>query len=339
MRCIHCGTAAGKQRADELTHDEAIALIDELAELGTESITISGGEPLLRKDWRDLALRMRERGVKPYMITNGFAVTPEIVQDMKQIGFTNIGVSLDGTEPTHNYIRANEKSFKRAVEAMGMMRDAGVRFCAITQVSNINLDELDEIRKILTDVSCPAWRIQMTTPTGRMPREMVLSLDKYPVLVDKILEYQKKEGIHIDIGENVGYFGCKGTELMGGQAYFGCYAGTRVAGIESNGDIKGCLSMPEEFVEGNIRDGGFARVWNNPDGFAYNRKFTRETADGACRECDFLPLCRGGCATTSWAATKSRANNPYCIYQIEKSQGIAPPEHEGISELLERFAE
>jgi radical SAM protein with 4Fe4S-binding SPASM domain len=339
MRCLHCGTSAGKARADELSHDEAIALIDELAELGTDSITISGGEPLLRKDWRDLARHMKKRDVKPYIITNGFAVTPEIVQDMKEIGFTNIGVSLDGTESTHNYIRQNKNSFPRAVNAMRLMDEAGVRFCAITQVSNINLAELDAIRDILLDVHCPAWRIQMTTPTGRMPREMVLSLDNYPVLIDKILEYQKLGGIDIDVGENVGYFGCKGTELLDGQAYFGCYAGTRVAGVESNGDIKGCLSMPEEFVEGNVRDGGFTKIWNNPDGFAYNRKFTRETADGACRECEYLPLCRGGCATTSWAATKSRANNPYCIYQIEKQQGITPPEHEGITELLQRFAE
>lgn len=339
MRCLHCGTSAGKQRADELTTAEALALIDELKELGTDSITISGGEPMLRKDWRELARHMKDSGIKPYIITNGFAVTPDIVQEMKAIGFTNVGISLDGTEPTHNHIRQNSKSFEKAVNAMRLLHEEGLRFCAITQVSNMNLKELDAIREILIDANCPAWRIQMTTPTGRMPKDMVLSLENYPLLVDKILEFQKMDGIDIDVGENIGYFGCKGTELLDGEAYFGCYAGTRVAGIESNGDIKGCLSMPEEFVEGNIRDGGFAKIWDKRDGFKYNRCFTRETADGACRECEYLPLCRGGCTTTSWSATGKRADNPFCMLQIEAGQGIAPPKHEGIDQLLEQFRE
>ncbi len=340
MRCIHCGTSAGKAREDELTTDEALALIDELKDLGCEAITISGGEPMLRKDWRQLADRIRQNGINAYIITNGFAVTPEVVKDMKEIGFKNIGVSLDGTESTHNHIRQNKNSFQRVISTMDLLHREGLRFCAITQVSNINLNELDQIRQILIDAHCPAWRIQMTTPTGRMPREMVLSLENYPVLIDKILEFQKDDDtIGIDVGENIGYFGCKGSELLGGHPYFGCYAGTRVAGIESNGDVKGCLSMPENFVEGNIRDGGFAKVWNKKDGFQYNRCFTRETAEGACRDCEYLPLCRGGCTTTSWAASGKRADNPFCMYQIECKQGIVPPRNEAVEQLLQQFRE
>ncbi len=340
MRCLHCGTAAGKLRPTELTTQEALGLIDELADLGCARIHISGGEPLLREDWRELARHMNTRGIHAYLITNGYVVTENIVKDFKELQIRNVGVSFDGIETTHNYIRQNKESHRRALNAMRLMREQEVLFCAITQVSNLNLGELDQIRQTLIDAGCPAWRIQMTTCTGRMSRDLVLDLDNYPALIDKCLEYKKENSvIDIDVGENIGYYGCKGTELRDGHLYLGCYAGTRILGIESDGTVKGCLSMPEDFVEGNIRDSSLTAIWNNPEGFKYNRQFTRNTATGECHACKYLPLCRGGCTTTSWSATGQRANNPYCIYQIEQKQGIQPRDNETISRLLAMFPE
>ncbi|HDS01504.1 MAG TPA: radical SAM protein [candidate division Zixibacteria bacterium] len=338
MRCLHCGTAAGQKRSDELTHEEAIALVDELCGLGAQEITLSGGEPLLRKDWPQLAQRIIDGGSKAYLITNGYAVDEKIVDEFERINFTNIGVSFDGTEPTHNHIRQREKSFKRAKNAMQMMSDRGnIRFCAITQVSNMNLNEMDEIKQILQDVGCRQWRIQMTTSTGRMKEQdnMVLTTDKFPYLVDKLLEYKEEGKIDIDVGENIGFYGCKGTQLWDGKPYFGCFAGMRVAGITSNGEVRGCLSMPEYFNEGNIRDSSFTEIWDDPNNFMYNRVFRSSDAGGWCKECKYLPLCRGGCATTSFSATNMRANNPYCMYQIEKANGIECEDNEMIQSLLD----
>ena len=341
MRCLHCGTAAGNKRPQELTDDETYAVIDELTALGGDIVTLSGGEPLIRKNWREMARRFVKNGIHTGLISNGYLITPQIVDDFKEIGMDNIGISFDGTEKTHNYIRQRPDSFRRALEAMKMMTEAKQFYCAVSQISNLNINELDQIRQILLDVGCPQWRIQMTTDTGRMSKDFVLSLDKYPAFIDKIIEFQKKNNeIEIDAGENIGYYGCRGMELREGYPYLGCYAGIFVLGIESDGTIKGCLSMPEEFVEGNVRDSSLTEIWNNPEGFAYNRKFTRETATGECHACKYLPLCRGGCATTSWSASSERANNPYCIYQIEMKQGIQPPpDTHAIIDLLDRFKE
>lgn len=341
MRCLHCGTAAGNKRPDELTDDQTYQVIDELAELGCEVLTLSGGEPLIRKNWREMARRLVGHGVQTCIISNGYIINQKIVDDFAEIKFGNIGISFDGTEKTHNHIRQRPDSFQRAYKAMKLLSEAKLRYCAVTQVSNMNLGELDQIRQLLVDVGCPQWRVQMTTDTGRMSKDLVMPLENYQEFIDKILEFRKKdEELEIDIGENIGYYGCRGMDIRRGNPYLGCYAGTRVLGIESDGKIKGCLSMPEEFVEGNICDSSLIELWNKPDGFAYNRKFTKETASGACHECKYLPLCRGGCATTSWSATGERANNPFCIYQIEKAQGIEPPEDtEMIVDLLDQFKE
>jgi len=338
MRCLHCGTAAGKIRSDELTTQEALNLIDELTDLGSERITLSGGEPLLRKDWALLARRVNERGAHAYLITNGYAVDEAIIAQFEELGFKNIGVSFDGTEKTHNYIRQRDESYRRAVKAMSMMAKSGkINFCAVSQISNMNLGELDQIKRILEDIGVPKWRIQMTTSTGRMREhsEMVLTLDRFPQFIDKLLAYKQSNGIAIDVGENIGFYGCKGTKLWDDKPYMGCFAGLRVAGITSNGDVRGCLSLPEEFKEGNIRDSSFAAIWNNPQGFAYNRQFSNLTAEGFCRTCKYQPLCRGGCATTSYAASGTRANNPYCIYQVELQEGIDGPDNDLVADLLE----
>lgn len=340
MRCLHCGTSAGKKRPDELTTEEALNLIDELAELGSEEITLSGGEPLLRSDWRQMAARIKERGVNLAMISNGYAVTEKVVEDFDRLRFNDVGISFDGTLKTHNYIRQREDSWQKARSALKMMAENGnFTFCAVSQVSNMNLHELDEIKNILVDVGCRLWRIQMTTATGRMKdhRNLVLSLDNLPELIDKMLEIKEDPAIDLDVGENIGYYGCKGYKLWDDMPYFGCYAGTRVVGIESNGTIKGCLSMQEDFVEGNIRDTSFTEIWNKPDGFLYNRRFTRESAEGFCYDCKYLPLCRGGCTTTSFSSTGCRANNPYCQYRLEHEQGIECQDTELVSSLLGQF--
>jgi radical SAM protein with 4Fe4S-binding SPASM domain len=342
MRCLHCGTAAGKKRPDELTTDEALKLIDDLAELGAESIGLSGGEPLLREDWLTLGKRIKARGMLPVIITNGLAMTDKDIENMAEVPFSKVGVSFDGTKKTHNRIRQREDSFDGALSAMRRMAKNGApNFCAVTTVSNVNYRELDDIYDLLLEAGCREWQVQLCTSTGRMRTsgELVLPLAEYPNMVNKLIEFQdRKNGIHIDVGENIGYFGQAGTKLWRDDVYMGCYAGTRILGIESNGNIKGCLSMPEEFVEGNIREKTLKEIWNNPDGFAYNRKFTHETASGFCHDCKYLPLCRGGCTTTSTSASGCRADNPYCTYRIEQQRGIpAPPDNEIVKSLLSRF--
>ena len=94
MRCLHCGTAAGKRRPEELSTQEALDLIDELCALGAVDVTLSGGEPLMRKDWPLLAERLRDQGAKPYLITNGYAVTEKTVDEFARSGHAQCGIEF-----------------------------------------------------------------------------------------------------------------------------------------------------------------------------------------------------------------------------------------------------
>jgi radical SAM protein with 4Fe4S-binding SPASM domain len=78
----------------------------------------------------------------------------------------------------------------------------------------------------------------------------------------------------------------------------GCYADCQAIGIQSNGGVKGCLSLqpragePEPFIEGNLRHESLQQIWFGPGRFAYNRASSHELA-GACRACSQRSLCRG----------------------------------------------
>ena len=93
-----------------------------------------------------------------------------------------------------------------------------------------------------------------------------------------------------------------------------------VLGIQSNGNVKGCLSLPDEFIEGNIRKIGLKRIWENEKSFAYTRRFKKENLKGKCRKCRYGHVCKGGCTDMAFSSTGEINNNPYCIRLIEKGE-------------------
>ena len=98
MRCGHCGSSCAGSLPDELTHEEAVRLCDDLAELGLRHITLSGGEPLLRKDWHAIAQRFTRQGILVNMISNGWLLNDSVIDTALSCGLESIGVSLDGLE-------------------------------------------------------------------------------------------------------------------------------------------------------------------------------------------------------------------------------------------------
>ncbi|MFO8052318.1 MAG: SPASM domain-containing protein [Thermoplasmatota archaeon] len=103
------------------------------------------------------------------------------------------------------------------------------------------------------------------------------------------------------------------------ERWKGCTAGLRSIGITSNGGIVGCLSMGnEDHIEGNIRERSLKEIWEDPNAFAYNRKFSKKDLGPNCEGCRYWKKCKGGCASVSLALTGEFHNDPYCFRRIEK---------------------
>ena len=97
IHCLHCGSSADKTARDnELTTDEALDLIEQLADLGCKRVVLSGGEPFLRNDWAALSMRIRDLGMNVSYISNGFIINDDIIDLLKIIQPVGVSFSLDG---------------------------------------------------------------------------------------------------------------------------------------------------------------------------------------------------------------------------------------------------
>ncbi len=315
LKCFHCGSSAGKARLDELSTKEGIKLCRDLAEIGARGITLFGGEPFLRKDWHILGKEIKDLDMKLSIVSNGFVNANDIIPKLVKLEVDSIQVGLDGTTETHDHIRSIAGSFERAMEFIHLSKEENLPIGAITTVHRMNFKELSEMKDLIIKEGI-GWQIQEAVPIGRFPKEMVLSKEEYYSLGLFIASIQKKyssEGISVP--HNLGFHS---KFIPSFVDWKGCWAGKMVLGIQSDGSVKGCLALPDEFIEDNIREKGIKEIWNDPNSFAYNRKFKKEDLGENCKDCKYGEICRGGCSTRSYSLTGKIHNDPYCFYQIEK---------------------
>ena len=342
MRCLHCASAVndGWNRGDELTLEEALHVGTQLAELGCEEITLSGGEALLRKEWEPIARHLVSLGMRVALISNGYVIDRQMADRVKQSGIYLVALSLDGMEKTHNYIRDNGSSFENVCQAACFLKANNLRVNFVTHANRKNLPELEEMEDLAESLKIDVWRIQVGSPLGRMTQhpELLLTPEELPEVADFIVAAKKRKRITISVGDNVGYFSHHEAELRntpnreGLNFWCGCSAGCLNIGIESNGNVKGCLSLQSDrFVEGNLRHQTLKEIWEKKGNFSYTRDFKIEDLHGHCRDCPYGEICRGGCTFIAFGSTGSPHNNPYCLYNVLKKKESIESQQDGNS--------
>jgi len=321
LNCIHCGSAAGKKRSDELSIEEAFDLCKALKEIDCKGVALMGGEPLLRSDWPEISKRIHELGMELSIITNGWlGQNDEVTQQIVDISPECIAVSLDGGEASvHDMIRGVDGSFKRATAALERYASLGLPTTAITTVHKLNLNQLVTIRDYLRKIGV-AWQIQMATPFGRLERKHVISPEEYYSVAMFIASTRKlySKEILVAGSHDMGYFSDILPELQV-KDWQGCQAGISTLGIQSNGNILGCLALGDDFVEGNVRDRPLPEIWYDEASFAYSRHYKKEDMKAHCSRCIFKERCGGGCSAVSHSMTGNLHQDPYCVRHIEKS--------------------
>ena len=322
LSCIHCGATAGAHRDNELTPEEALTVVDMLRDAGAKGVAIMGGEPLLRPDWHIIAKRIREYGMELSVITNGTVAGDREFELLKTLSPRAVAVSIDAANPAlHDEIRGMKGAWQKSMDFVDKCRKAGLPVSVITTVHKKNLGELGAIKDLLLNKGI-AWQVQTAGAEGvRFPRELLLSDEEFysvGLFVGSMKQTYSPKELPIIGAHDLGYHSYLIPALGLDDNWEGCQAGTSVLGIQSNGDIKGCLAMNESFIEGNIRQKSIKDIWESPDHFAYNRKFDMLELGSNCLDCDFRFSCRGGCSEMSLMLTGQKHNDPYCFLSIEQ---------------------
>jgi len=320
MRCMHCGSSAGDTRTKELTTNEALNLCSQLQELRAKYINLTGGEALLRKDWYAISKEIKDRGMQVSVLSNGLLLNQKSIAQLRSVGVYAIAISLDGGTPqTHDMIRGVPGSFQKCFNALDDLKKEDLPATVITTVHKGNLQELPLIRDLILGKT-KAWQIQIAVPIGRFPRQLILSKEEFYAVALFIAAMKKRycvKELAVMGAHSIGYHSQVLRNTMVSPVWKGCQAGISVLGIESDGSIKGCLSLPESFIEGNIRQRPLVDIWEDPSAFSYNRDFSRSDLNELCAICRFGKTCKGGCTTVSASLTGAPHNDPYCLYHLE----------------------
>jgi radical SAM protein with 4Fe4S-binding SPASM domain len=344
QRCIHCGPRAGARRPDELSTEEALALVAELAAAGVGEVVLIGGEAYLRDDFILVIRAIREAGMDATMTTGGYNLTPARAEAMVEAGIRSVSVSIDGLEESHDRVRATPRSWQRAFAALRNLRRAGSQIAVNTQINAWTRHELEALLELLAAEGVHSWQLQITVAHGSAADHPELLLQPYMLLelfdaLDRVMRRAEALGIRIWPANNLGYFGPLEGRLRGHQKrsmghYNGCEAGKSALGIESDGAIKSCPSLggPTN-TGGNVRERTLAEIWNDAPEITGLRARTVDDLWGYCRECYYAELCLGGCTATTEPLLGRPGNNPYCHHRALEMDRL------GLRERVERVVE
>ena len=326
LKCAHCGSRAGLQRPGELSFEECKSVIDHLSSLGTREITIIGGEAFLRKDWLQIIEYITNKGIDCSMQTGAFMFNEKRILDAKKAGIKNIGVSIDGLSKTHDEIRGRRGSFEHATRALELIKKHDLISSVNTVITSKNKSELNSLLDTFIDLGVKNWQVQLAVAMGNAVDNDYLLIQPFEIIeiIDRLFGLYKK-GLKSDLliqpGNNIGYFGpYEHIWRQGSYGYFnGCSAGNTSIGIEANGDIKGCPSLPtSSYVGGNIREMSLTDIWQHAEELKFTRKRNTNELWGGCKNCYYAEVCYAGCTWTGHVLLGKRGNNPYCYHRASE---------------------
>jgi len=333
LACRHCGSRAGKARPEELSTDECLDLVRQMADLGVFEVTLIGGEAYLRDDWTDIVRAVRKAGMQCTMTTGGRGLTLERALAGKEAGLQSVSISIDGLRETHDLQRGVKGSFDAAMAAFEHLREAKIPVAANTQINKVNLHEIPAVFELLASKKIHGWQFQLTTAMGRAGDEDELLLEPWQVLdvLPMLAELKPKADaakVRFFPGNNIGYYGPYEAIIRAafpGKHRGSCGAGRSTLGIEADGSIKGCPSLPTDaYVGGNIRDDKLVDIWERAAALRFTRDQKVSDLKGFCRTCYYAEECKAGCNWTTHVLFGEIGDNPYCHHRALElqTQGI-----------------
>jgi len=339
LRCLHCHADAREAMANELNLEEAMQTIEEMADLGTEALMFSGGEPLLRKEFvLGLAECCVDLGVIPAMLTNGVLLNHKVAAELKEAGIMAVGIPLDSTIPErHDKLRNTPGTFEKAVQAIKACRDVDLKVVITTMALKNNFDEIPKIIDFIANLGVDQVALYDLVPMGRAKDMMNLAMSQGQrvSLIRYLHKVQKeKEMVFVLSGGDPIYSeivsemhrldGTKPPDLLLKQfwihAPIGCHAGILYLSLRPDGDVYPCPFLPVR--AGNIREQSLTDIWRNSK--VLNELRERIMLKGKCGECEYRETC-GGCRGRAYACTGDYLEtDPVCLGDLLLEEKVYP---------------
>ncbi len=327
LSCKHCRASADLGPFDgELDTAASFRLLDQISELGSPIVILTGGEPLLRDDIFDIARYGTEKGLRMVMAPNGTLITPEHARNMADSGIKRISVSLDGaTKEKHDDFRGVPGAFDGALRGIELAKAAGIEFQINTTISKLNLDQIPEIQELAVKLGAVAHHIFLLVPTGRGKYmiDQEINAREYEETLNWFYDQRDKTPLQLKATCAPHYYrilrqrareeGKKVTfESHGLDAVTrGCLGGCGFCFISHRGIVQPCGFLQVD--SGNVTQESFADIWRGSKVFLALRNY--DDLKGKCGECEYKRVC-GGCRARAFEATGDIMDEePLCSYR------------------------
>ena len=313
LKCVHCYAHAKNTSFDnELSTEQGKQLIDDLADFGSPVMLFSGGEPLVRKDLLQLAAYAVEKGMRAVISTNGTLITPEMARNLKEIGLSYVGISLDGMEEINDRFRGVNGAFRSALEGIKNSQAAGIKVGLRFTVNKFNVNEIPKIFQLLEEMDIPRVCFYHLVYAGRGTKLVKedLSHEGTRAAVDLIIDETRrlfdkgkpKEVLTVDNHADGPYIYLRLLKENPARAKDVLELLKWNEGNNSGRGI-GCVSWDGEVYAdqfwrhhsfGNIKDRPFSQIWMDTSETLMGKlKEKKKHVKGRCATCNWLDVCGG----------------------------------------------
>ena len=344
LKCRHCYMSSdNKKYQNELTTQEAKSFIDDLADFHVPVLLFSGGEPLIRPDFFELAEYAQAKGVRPTLSTNGTLITREVAQRIKDIGVGYVGISLDGLQDVNDQFRGVEGAFQKAMAGIQNCVAVGQRVGLRFTINHHNIQELENIFDFIEreNINRVCFYHLVYSGRGTAMKNQDVTAEESRRAMDIIIRRTKdfedrgleKEILTVDNHCDGVYMYLKalaeGNDQQAAQIkkYISMNGGNRSGIAFGEVDPFGYVH-PDQFTQhhtcGNVRDRKFSEIWqdtSNP--IMAGLKDRKPLLKGRCSQCRFLENCNGNFRTRAEAVTGDFWESDPSCYLTDEEIGIA----------------
>lgn len=327
LACVHCRAAAENGPYEgELDTPAALKLLDEIAEVGSPIVILTGGEPLLRPDIFEIARHGTDKGLRMVMAPNGTLIHEDSARKMAAAGIKRISISLDGaTKEKHDAFRGVDGAFDGALQGIAHAREAGIEFQINTTITKNNLAEIPKIMDLAVSLGAVAHHIFLLVPTGRGKYivDQAIDAEEYEKTLNWFYDQREKTPLQLKATCAPHYYRIlrQRARAEGKQVTFqthgldavtrGCLAGTGFCFISHTGIVQTCGFLHLEC--GDVTRASFGDIWKNSE--IFNKLRNYKNLKGKCGICEYHRVC-GGCRARAYEATGDYlAEEPLCSYQ------------------------
>lgn len=304
LKCRYCYDENSRINSEKkkISLDCYKQLADDSKLLGLEYVVITGGEPLINKNWFDISQMFYDNGIKVKISTNGTLLTQDVAKKIKSINAI-VQVSLDGDEEVMEFVTQVKGTYNKVLNAIDILNKYNIKFNLNAVIGKHNLNNIDFLNDISKEMNFKI-RISFYNDVYNDSKGIIKSLDISEI--DKTIfkiNYMRRENknIFMDLPPLLTPENIEPTYNPG------CGWAKHVVGILSSGDVTLCglASCMPELVAGNIGNDSFLNIWNNSELFNKLRTYGVDDLQGICRECPVNYICLGYCRLESYKREKS----------------------------------